>query len=245
MTLKRALVFFFIALLIAVAAQVPAHWLGARVAGATEGRVQFEEASGTLWRGRANIRIAGGVLLEDIEWRFQPLGLLRMEWRYRLQSDHPSLRGSTLAGATFSGFRLSETDLRLPARNAAAFAPLAGTFSPEGLLQLRTAEISCTRALACDGDATLDWSDASVALADLRPLGDYQLALQARSGVLNYDVKTLKGGLRIAGKGQWQAGSAARFTGELSTAPADLPRVQGLMRLFGEPDPRGMLRIQR
>jgi general secretion pathway protein N len=245
MTLKRALIFFCLALLVALAAQVPAHWLGARIAAATEGRVQFEDARGTLWRGQANIRIAGGVLLDDIEWRFQPLGLLRLEWRYQLQSDHPSLRGSTLAGATLTGFRLSETDLRLPARNVGVFFPLAGTFSPEGLVQLQTPEISCSRALACDGDAIVQWSEAALALAELRPLGDYQLALQARAGKLSYDVKTLKGSLRLAGKGEWQPGSVPRFTGELSAAPADLPRVQGLMRLFGEPDPRGMLRIQR
>lgn len=245
MSLKRALIFFAIALLIALAARVPAHWLGARVSSATEGRVQFESAQGTLWSGQANIRIAGGVVLEHVEWRFQPLGLLRLEWRYQLKSDEPSLRGSTLVGATFSGFRLSDTQLRMPARTAAALAPFIGTFSPEGLLGLQTTEWHCSRSLVCDGDATLEWSDAAVALADLRPLGDYQITVQARAGRIHYDVKTLKGNLRIAGKGEWQAGSPARFTGELSAAPADLPRVQGLMRLFGEPDARGMLRIQR
>ena len=63
-------------------------------------------------------------------------------------------------------------------------------------------------------------------------------------GRADFDVKTLKGTLRAAGKGQF-ANGALRFTGELSAPPDQMPRVQGLMRLLGTPDERGVLRINR
>lgn len=245
LSIRQAGLFFVLALGVALAARFPAHGLGERITAASGGGLHLEEAEGTVWQGRASVRLANGHRLEDIEWQFQPLGLLSLEWRYRLSSDHPGLRGSMLAGVTPGGFRLGETDLRLPARSLAALYPMAGTFSPEGWLQVRTAGLSCSRALACDGDALVTWTEAAMALAELRPLGDYQLAVQARADRFDFDLKTLKGSLRAAGKGSWQSGQGPRFTGELSAPPGELPRVQGLMRLFGEPDGRGLLHIQR
>jgi general secretion pathway protein N len=236
--------FFVIALLFALAAQAPAAWLVAQAGDHLKGQVEIQNASGTIWRGSADVRhSASNLNIQSVRWRFQPAGLFALQWRYAVDASDAALAGSANAGFGFGSVTLSDSTLDMPARTASAVAPVLGTFSPDGRVLANIRSLQC-KGDACSGDVALTWRDAAVALAELRPLGDYQIDAQLRDGNADFDVKTLKGTLRAAGKGQFQNG-ALRFTGELSAPPDQLPRVQGLMRLFGTPDERGVVRINR
>jgi general secretion pathway protein N len=242
--MRRWIGLFVVALLVALLAQMPASWLVAQAADRLKGQVDIQNATGTLWRGSADVRmVQGGMTLKAVNWRFQPSGLLALQWRYAIDINDAALIGNASVGFGLGSITLSNAQLDLAARTAPAVAPMLGAFSPEGRVLANIRSLSC-RGELCTGDVMLTWRDAAVSLAELRPLGDYQIEAVLKDGNADFDVKTLKGALRAAGKGQLQNG-ALRFNGELSAPPDQLPRVQGLMRLFGTPDERGVLRINR
>lgn len=236
---------FVLALLGGIIARTPAAWLAEEAMKASRGQFELQNAQGTLWRGTADVRLPqAGLALRNIRWRFDPLGLASLQWRYHLESEDPSFAGKGFVGVGVGGMSVADADIALPARVAAQLIPMAATFSPDGNLFANIRSLRC-KDLTCTGDSTLSWTEASVSLAELKPLGDYQMEVRLQDGRADFDLKTLKGSLRAAGKGNWQPGSPLRFAGELSAAPDQLPRVQGFMRLFGTPDERGVLRINR
>lgn len=243
MSVTRWVMLFVAALLAALLARMPASWVAERAAPSLRG-VQLSNIEGTVWRGEADIQIASaGLVLKNLRWRFQPAGLFALQWRYGLESDDAALAGRANIGLGFGSVTLTDSELALPARTAAALAPMLSAFSPEGQMTANIRTLRC-KGDVCSGDAKAIWSAAAVSLAELRPLGDYQIDAVLNDGRADFDVKTLKGTLRAAGKGQFHNG-ALRFNGELSAPPDQLPRVQGLMRLLGTPDERGVLRINR
>lgn len=243
MSLTRWVLLSIAALLIALLARMPAAWVAERAAPSLRG-VQLQNIEGTVWRGRADVTIAqAGLALKGIRWRFQPSGLLALQWRYGIESDDAALAGRASVGLGVGSVTLTDSKLALPARTAGHLVPMLSTFSPEGQVTANIRTLRC-QGYTCSGDVKATWAGAALSLAELRPLGDYQIDAVLNDGRADFDVKTLKGTLRAAGKGQLQNG-ALRFNGELSAPPDQMPKVQGLMRLLGTPDERGVLRINR
>ena len=236
---------FLAALIVSVLARMPAAWVAGEAMKVSRGQFEIHNTQGTIWRGTTDLRLPpSGLTLRDVRWRFDLTGLASLQWRYALESADPTLAGKALVGFGLGSITVADADLSLPARTATLIAPMAATFSPGGTLSANIRSLHCKDQL-CTGDAMLRWSEASVSLAELKPLGDYQVDALLKDGRADYDLKTLKGSFRAAGKGSWQPGSLPRFAGELSAAPDQLQKVQGFMRLFGTPDERGVLRINR
>lgn len=243
MSVTRWVLLSIAALLIALLARMPAAWVAERAAPSLRG-VQLQNIEGTVWRGRADVTLTqAGLTLKDIRWRFQPAGLLALQWRYGIESSDAALAGRANVGLGIGSVTLTDGELALLARTAGALVPMLAAFSPEGNVTANIRTLQC-KGERCSGDVKATWNGAALSLAELRPLGDYQIDAVLNDGRADFDVKTLKGTLRAAGKGQF-ANGALRFTGELSAPPDQMPRVQGLMRLLGTPDERGVLRINR
>lgn len=243
MSLARWLMLFVAALLVALLARMPAGWVATQAASSLRG-AQLQNVDGTVWRGKADIHLTQSALtLKGVRWQFQPLGLLSLQWRYAVESDDAALTGRASVGLGLGSVTLSDSALMLPARTAGSFAPMLSAFSPEGQVVANIRTLQC-KGEVCTGDVKATWTNASLSLAELRPLGDYEIIAALKDGNANFDVKTLKGTLRAAGKGQFENG-ALRFNGELSVPPDQMTKVQSLMRLLGTPDERGVLRINR
>lgn len=238
-------VLFALALGLALIMQAPAWLISQRLPELSQGEAELRDVQGTLWRGSAILHLPKhGLTLDKLTWRFRPLALPGLEWRYAVTIEDAELLATGGVGATFTGIVISEAQADMGARSATALFPLAATFSPEGKLTANIRKLSCAN-IRCDGDATLQWREAGLALAELRPLGDYQLAATFNAGRADYELKTNKGTLRAAGRGTWEPGKRPTFTGEVSAPPDQLPKVQGLLRLLGTPDERGVVRISR
>jgi len=245
MSKLKLAVLFAVALLLALVMQAPAWLVAQRLPGLTSGEVELRDVQGTVWRGSATMHLPKhGLTLDKLTWRFRPLALLGLEWRYALTVEDAELTATGSAGATFTAIVISDLHAELGARTATALFPLAAAFNPEGKVDANIRKLSCAN-IRCDGDATLQWRDASLALAELRPLGDYQLAATFSAGRADYELKTLKGTLRAAGRGSWEPGKPPTFTGEVSAPQDQLSKVQGVLRLLGTPDERGVVRINR
>lgn len=244
MSVTRWVVLFAAMLVAALLVQLPANWVLPIVGERLRGHIEFQRIGGSAWFGVADVHLVrSGVTLKMLHWRIDPSGLLSLQLRYKLDTANAELSGKAKAGIGFGGLTIEDAELALPARTVGNLVPVISAFSPDGQVTANIRILQC-KGERCTGEVTATWNGAALSLAELRPLGDYQIDAVLNDGRADFDVKTLKGTLRAAGKGQF-ANGALRFTGELSAPPDQLPKVQGLMRLIGIPDERGVLRINR
>jgi general secretion pathway protein N len=224
-------------------ATVPAWMVARNLAQWSGGAAIASDPEGSLWRGAARIELPRqGLALKRVDWRFQPLGLLSGELRFAVRVVDPVLTADAVIGHGFTRMIVRDAKGTLSASTAAALAPALAVFAPGGTLDLAVADLRCAGA-DCDGSATAQWRNASLSLSEQRPLGDYAATATLRAGRAEFEVKTLSGGLRVAGRGTWQAPQRVGFNGEASAAPDVMPRVQGLLKLLGNPDERGTVKF--
>ncbi|MBL8516619.1 MAG: type II secretion system protein N [Betaproteobacteria bacterium] len=240
----RWVLFFLAVLLIALAARLPASWAVSQVQDRLKAKVDIDNVKGTIWQGSADLKLPQGIVIEQATWEVAPIPLLFLSPRFTLQSASPDLKGRTSVALGFRSVEINELDATVTARLVSAIEPRIGALAPEGSLRIMVYQMDCFND-GCEGQTRLQWENAAVALSELRPLGDYLGILDLKRTKAHYELKTMKGTLRAAGRGNWEQGKLPTFTGELSAPPDQLSKVQGLMRLLGTPDERGVLRINR
>jgi hypothetical protein len=224
-------------------ATAPAWVVTRNLAQWSAGAATASKAEGTLWRGAARVELPRqGLALQRVEWRFQPLGLLSGEWRYAVTVSDPGLTANAVVGRSFTKTIVRDAKATLAATTAGTLAPALAVFSPGGTLDLNVTDLRCAGE-TCDGNVAAQWRNATLALSEQRPLGDYSATATLQAGRAEFEIKTLSGALRVAGRGTWQAPQRMGFNGEASAAPDVMPRVQGLLKLLGNPDERGTVKI--
>ncbi len=224
----------------------PARWLAALVAWGSQGHVALEDPRGTVWSGSAQWVLAGGsgsrdavALPSRLAWTLRPglrgLGLslhaaccTPQPVTMRLQ---PSAQGLMVTVADVAGSHW-------PAPLLAGLGTPWNTLQLEGRLQLSTQGLQLLwsrEGLRVQGRAELLALDMASRLTTLRPMGSYRLTLEGGIPAATLRLDTLEGGLRLAGRGEWQP-SRLRFTGEASTAPEHAAVLANLLNLLGRRD---------
>lgn len=222
----------------------PARWLAARVEAATGGRVQLQEARGTVWNGSARLVFTGGAgstdastLPSPVRWTLRPAfdGL-----RIALATDcctpqplrlrvQPGLRGATL--------HVQDGRSTWPAAVLAGLGTPWNTLELDGQLALRTDGLQLQWAegrLAVAGRAELDAQQLASRLSTLRPIGSYRLSLGG-GAVPALQLATTDGALQLDGRGQW-VGGRLRFAGEARAAPEREAALANLLNIIGRRD---------
>ena len=218
---------------VVLAATVPARFVAARIAG--PGAVEISDAQGTLWNGRARAIVAGGgatAVLETVRWRFLPARIAAGRLAFALDASGPGLEGHGELERGLGAYGARDVHARADAAALAAFVPLAAGWRPEGAVTL------AAPALAWDGreahgEARLEWRDAALAIAAVRPLGSYRLEARAEGGPARIALTTLDGPLRLAGTGTFAPPGALAFAGEARAEGPSASALEPLLNLFG------------
>lgn len=252
-------------------AYAPARWLAAGLSHASDGRLQLPNASGTVWSGRADVLLSAGpgsrdrsALEQGLWWRLRPSWQAgpALAWQIGLPccSAHPlsgvlqiGRAGGAANGAPTGG--LAPT-LHLAAhRSELPVALLAGLGAPwnslglHGRLQLHTDGLRLHRSAGgwqLHGSLQLQALDLASALSTLRPLGSYQLHIEAHAPAqasaasepvtaLQLSLSTLSGPLQLSGTGSL-SGGRVQFRGIAQTEPQYLGALSNLLNIMGQRD---------
>lgn len=230
-------------LLTALVLFAPARWLAQAVTAASEGRVQLEDARGTVWDGSARLVLTGGAGSRDaaalpsrLAWRMRPAATgLRLALSADCCTPQPLVMWLQ---ARWGGAQLVLDDA--PASQWPA-ALLAGLGTPWNTLQLEGDLRLATRALVLrwssgrlqvEGGAEVSALQIASRLSTLRPMGSYRLSL-AGGDTPTLRLDTLEGSLRLSGQGQW-VGARLRFAGEASAAPEREAALSNLLNIIGQ-----------
>jgi len=217
-------------------ATVPASWLAARVAAASEGSMELEDPQGTLWAGHARAAItsaAGTVAIDRVQWRFAPAELAAGRLAFDFTAAGRGLDARARIGRGFSEWMAGPVSASLDASLAAAAVPLLAAWHPEGRIRVDAPNLHWNEAGEASGTAHLTWDGAMVSLSDVRPLGRYALDAAADRGPATLTVTTLEGPLRIAGKGSFSPPSRLAFSGEARGEGPDAGALEPLLNLIG------------
>ena len=225
----------------ALIAFAPAAWLARGVQEATRGHVLLADAHGSVWRGSAQLLLAGGAGAADAAALPG-----RVDWTLRL-FRHGALVALNLPccaerGVDFKimpswsqvAFVVNPSKINLPASWLSGLGAPWNTLDPQGQLSLSTQDLQVqfdTRFTKLGGQITLDLLGISSRLSTLAPLGDYRLKVNG-GDVPTMALQTLQGALQLSGSGQI-VGSRIRFTGEASAAPEQLDALSNVLNIIG------------
>jgi len=247
---RSALLACALGLLLGTLWQAPARWLAMATAAASQDHVQLLNARGTLWNGQADLLLTGGpgsldrqALPGPVRWRVRPVWV----------GGGPALQVVLDARCCLSdpltlvlGYREGAAVLTLTDHQSVWSAGLlSGLGTPwntvqlQGQLVLNTTDLAVRwqgRALALQGEVTLDLQDAASALSTFRPLGDYRVRLVSpQPGLMTMELRTLQGDLAMTGDGHWSAGRF-RFRGTAEAHPDHVNALSNLLNVLGQRD---------
>jgi len=237
-----------VGLLLGIVAFAPAAWLASAVASATDRRVLFADARGTVWSGSAAIVLTGGPDSRDasalpgrLHWSLGVGG-----GGLELRASHACCLNGTVAVQLRPGFGRMAATLIPPGGWVGQWPAslLGGLGTPWNTLQLGGIVRLVSPGLTfewvqgrtrVDGRADFELLGASSRLATVDPLGSYRLTMagdKANAGASQLTLTTVEGALQLTGAGTWGPGGV-RFRGEASAGAADEPALNNLLNIIG------------
>ena len=192
--------------------QAPATLVDAGLHSASNGRLRFTEAQGTIWAGAGVVEIrdpgSRNAIAKNITWRVLPKSL----WRGRLVCEvklEQATRPFSVA-ASLTKIEIANAEINLPASALAFAEPRLKPLKLSGDVLLRTAKLSIGRD-GMLGTATLQWRAAGSAFSPVSPLGSYELRLDGQGNTVHSTLGTLQGPLQFDGSGSWTRGRNSTF----------------------------------
>lgn len=193
-------------------------------------------ASGTIWHGRALLSAGAYTVPGWWQWDLDGLSVLTGQPRIRLQ--HPWLAEPVTAQWHWTHWELSAGTLKLPIAAAATLVPRLALVQPNGG-ELRLLWPAFSTKGHPIRRLNLQWQNASSALVDVAPLGDYDAQFQFVLGQpITLTLKTLQGPLQLNGNGVIERKGAWHFNGSaqaISNAPAAQGALETFLRVLGRP----------
>ncbi|MBL0919490.1 MAG: type II secretion system protein N [Hydrogenophaga sp.] len=255
---RLAIVAAVLGTLLALLLFAPARWLADAVSRASGGQVQLVNASGTVWRGRADVLFTGGegsrttsALPEGLAWRLRPAWhggpALALGLNAPCCTPQP-LQLHLRPGLSETRLDMAAFESRWPAGLLAGLGTPWNTLRLEGTIALKSNGLGMAMAsgrLQLQGGLDIDAIDLASRLSSIRPLGSYraQLRADADGHTARLDLSTTSGALLLQGQGQW-VGGRLRFAGDAQAAPGSELALTNLLNIVGRRDgPRSVITI--
>lgn len=219
----------------------PASLMGYALERTSGGMLSLAQTTGSLWQG-------SGVLLLQHKTRFQTLGSYRWELHptdaallVRTGESAPMiLRYIPLSGH----IDVDDLHLTLPASTLELAAPQLGPYQLQGTFEARSDHLLLDSS-GVNGQAVVDWLQASSGLSSIRPLGDYRILLQGNGQTLDAKLSTLSGKLLLSGTGRFDKTGGIQINGTAQAAPgAAATELNELLHHIGPEVSPGVFKLE-
>lgn len=224
------------ALIIFAIATAPAWLMGRVVALASRDQVRIEQPAGGFWTGKAAavaVNFSGSAYrFENLSWHILPGRLLRGDIAARLALADARMNAQGIVASGGKRTTISGLQATLPADFASSFVPLLALWKPGGVLHIDAARLGLDPLQAQEA-ATVTWTDATLSLSNVAPLGDYQMRITPTGDRLGLNLQTTAGALVISGSGQYAIRSGGEFRGTARAAPGFADPLAPLLQIMG------------
>ena len=240
--MRRLLVAVLVVLLViaAIAALAPASLVDAVIADRTRGQLHLVDAAGTLRSGRGVLSDTSGTLRLPVAWRVGLLPLLHGEVEIAFDSEGDATRPRGVIARRDGDLIATNLDLRVPAATLRALLPSTAP-SLGGEFHLSSPELKWSDR-GPSGRIDIDWSQASVAVADgTIALGDVRVAAAPQGPALHGRFDNRGGDVTM--RGEFTLGDTTDVSASLAPVPGAPPEVVRALAALGQPDANGMVRV--
>ena len=200
--------------------------------------VELQSVSGTLFSGKAERVVIGGLGMGPVTWSLRPLPLLLGRLEYRLALKDPALHGEGVVGAGLGGHvYLHDLKVELkPDPLVNHFSPLPVQTSGEMTLLIESMELLDRFPRELTGH--VDWVDAQIIEPVDMSLGHVEATLQSEANTLVSRVSgtgetTLSGDFSLTQAGDY------RLNLLLTPGPAVSPDIVDGLKTVGQARPGG------
>ncbi len=229
--------------LLATVTHGPARLAGTALKLLGEERVTLDNPGGTLWSGSADLVVrtpAATLRLPGIAWQIGVSEIWAGRLLARISSASAELNGEIGITLEPGSITLRTQGLHLAAGVIASQIPALAAIGPAADVQIDTP------ALALDHGQVK--GEASIRVLDTRStrlgaMGDYLIALTGTPDGVDFVASTLRGAVRLAGRGQAQMAGGFRFLGEVRADGPERERLTGGLASFGVPQADGSVRL--
>jgi general secretion pathway protein N len=228
----------------------PADLAAGAVRSWSEGRVELDDPSGTVWNGAADLVLTDGNRTAPLRTRLPGRTTWRLDpWRLLTGSVHLDLANSALLDAPLAlrmdraGNATIDPDrLRLPAAVLAGLGAPWNTIRPGGEIELAWDTLH-VEPDALRGQLRAEWKAASSGLSPVAPFGHYRLQAEGIFPGALVQLDTVSGPMEMVGNGTIGNGRHLRFRGTARVQPGTdatvATQLSGLISLLGRRDAEG------
>jgi hypothetical protein len=241
--LAIGLVVFAITLLLRAPAATVYGWLAGE---AQASPVGINGLSGTLSSGRfAGLSVQNQVLLQDLEWKLQPLWLLLGRLAVDLQSTQGTLiEGQAqlrpLAGVVLHDFRFNGGLKPLLAAAGQGFLPV------DARLGLNLQQLRIKGGLPVSAEGTLLLQGLAWKLGrDPIVLGDYEAVLSNEGQNIAVAIKSVAGALDLSGDAHLNRDRTYDLHLQMRAKADAPPMITNMLPSLGQPDTQGLYHLRR
>jgi len=226
-----------VVLVIFLLATAPAWLVANLLSSLSNDKIQLQQTKGSFWKGQAafvNYTSPDGSQqrLEKPAWEILISRLLRGQLAAHITVADTRIDANGIVGLGFNGKFANEIQISAPAEMVSLAAPILSVWKPGGTLRITAAEIKLAP-LEITQPAVAQWNDASVSIARVPRLGNYELTIAPNSNQLNLVLKTSNGALLLNGTGQYSFKSGGEFHGTGAAASGYKEQLTPLLRLMG------------
>ena len=237
-----------LAYLVFLVVLTPASFVATRLEASAPGRIEVTDANGTLWRGSARVRMTGPnatpVILDRVEWRFQPSRLAAASLAFSIKGTASALAGEMEAARGFSQWHLRDATLQGDASALGALFPVVAPWHPSGAVKVTAPNLAWDGG-PLQGDMQVEWRGAATSLSEVRPIGSYRATWRSEAGGAGrLVITTLEGPLRITGEGKAALPGRIACSGEARAEGDTVKALEPLLDLLGPRRPDGARAIE-
>lgn len=219
--------------------------------------------SGTIWNGRAVVRIvdpANPLPALILNVGLQPLSLLTLSPKLNLELDSTGVSAAAKialghaeedsASKGQGGPVLQVSDLNGRISADSPWVQHYLPFAVGGRFALQVPTLSLDRLGPIDGKIHLDWQDATLDTTQTLKLGRFDGTVQLKKGAIDGDVRSVNGAqaplrLKLHLTGQARGARRVHLTGSLGAGPMASNVLREQLRWVGRPGADGLIRIDQ
>lgn len=256
-----------VGLITAVMLRAPAVWLADAATRISGQHLVLAGASGTVWRGSAQVVLTGGptstdrrALPQRLSWSLSPRLSRERGLHLRLALQHPRVIEDPLVLSLglmpLPGSVVLETSPAAPVAQVVLPASALGglgapwnTLEPRGRMELHLQRLSLGTGSESSPEPRVQARMALVGMGSristLPILGHYELQVQG-NGELHLRLSSdPSSALLLIGQGRWKPGSRVEFRGEASAAEGREAALSNLLNIIGRREgPRSIISMQ-
>lgn len=254
---RAALAGALIGAVLAAVLKAPASWLGAAITAGSQGRVQWLDASGTIWNGQATLALGAGpgsltqlALPQRLNWKLRPSIGPHGNPGLTLTLQHPVVLPQPVQVRAHAGWNAATVTVQPgadhtagPMRLQAPAAWLSGLGAPWNTLQLsgqlmaQVDRLEWTQQAASPSSLDLAMSIQLLNIASrvstLAVLGNYDIEARGGPEVLIRLGSRPGSALLLEGQGHWRLGEQVGFRGQASAADGREEALSNLLNIIG------------